>query len=183
MAKLNEVPVDRYALIAEIVRRFHEGHHRLGKTALQKIIFLLQRALGVEVGYSYTLYTYGPFCSDVARDLDVVAAVDGAKILPVGSSGGFEIVPGPANTDVCGMSSSFLRSSSTALDTVIEHFGGLTAKELELRSTLVYLSGPGPSRDDLVQQVYDIKPHFSPRAIGDALLQLEELGYVPNLRS
>lgn len=181
MAKLNEVPVDRYALIAEIVRRFNSTQDRLGKTALQKVIFLLQRVFGVEVDYSYTLYTYGPFCSDVARDLDVVNAIDGVKILPVGNGGGFEIVPGPLNAEVCGMSASFLRDTSTALDKVVEDFGGLTAKELELRSTLVYLSKPGLSTGDLVQQVHDIKPHFSPEAIKTALLQLKERGYISDL--
>lgn len=181
MAKLNEVPVDRYALIAEIVRRFNSTQDRLGKTALQKVIFLLQRVFGVEVDYSYTLYTYGPFCSDVARDLDVVNAIDGVKILPVGSGGGFEIVPGPMNAEVCGMSASFLRETSSALDKVIENFGGLTAKELELRSTLVYLSKPDLSRRELIHQVNEIKPHFSPETIKNALLQLEERNFIPNL--
>ncbi len=182
MATHTEVPLERYALIAEVVDRFHGANFRLGKTALQKIVFLLQRSFGVDVDYGYTLYTYGPFCSDVARDLDVVEAYGGAKVLHDPSYGGYEIHPGPSNQEIRERSSSFLQNAGEALEKVVTDFGGLSAKELELRSTLIYLSRPGLSRDELIQQVHDVKPHFSVGAIDLALAQLEEKGYVPASR-
>lgn len=178
MRKLHEVQLDRYALIAEVIRRFEKAHYRLGKTALQKIVFLLQRSCGVDVGYSYTLYTYGPFCADLARDLDVVEAFGAAQVSYDLSFGGYQIHPGPANEEVRNYAAVFLQSISGNLDKLVADFGGLSAKELELRSTLVYLMKPSLSREELVQQVRDVKPHFSPDLIATALQEIEAKGYV-----
>src|SRR5690242_13151493 len=103
-----EISWERYALIAEIVERFHRANYRLGKTALQKMVFLLQRSFGVDCDYSYILYTYGPYSSDVARDLDVVAGFGGAKIDYDFSFAGYEIHPGQASDELRHRASSFL---------------------------------------------------------------------------
>ena len=42
-----DISWDRYALIVEIIERFHKANFRLGKTALQKMIYLLQKSFGV----------------------------------------------------------------------------------------------------------------------------------------
>ncbi|HEY6343099.1 MAG TPA: hypothetical protein VIY49_16515 [Bryobacteraceae bacterium] len=177
MSEFLEVPHDRYALIADVVRRFDDAHYRLGKTALQKIVFLLQRSLWVDIGYRYTLYTYGPFCADVARDLDAVEAFGGARISNDTGFGGYQIHAGPTNDEIRGQSSEFLQKISGALDRLVADFGGLNAKELELRSTLLYLMGPELSREELVQQVHDVKPHFSSAVIRAALQELEGKTY------
>lgn len=172
---------NRHALIAEIVRRFEQADLRLGKTALQKIIFLLQRSSGVDAGYNYTLYTYGPFCADVARDLDVVAAFGGVQISHDLGCGGYAIHPGPANDEIRECAAAFLGGLSNALERVVQDFGGLTAKDLELRSTIVYLAKPGMLRKELIEQVHDVKPHFAPPAIAAAVGELEMQGYIDGL--
>ena len=73
-----EISWENYALIAEIVHRFEADRVGLGKTALQKIIFLLERVFGFDCDYVYTLYTDGPYCADVSRDLDIV---EGSTVL------------------------------------------------------------------------------------------------------
>lgn len=55
------------------------------------MIFLLQRSFGVDCDYSYTLYTYGPYSSDVSRDLDVVAGLGGAQVNYDSSFTGYEM--------------------------------------------------------------------------------------------
>src|SRR5271155_2624662 len=173
-----EIPWERYALIAEIVQRFNLANHRLGKTALQKIIFLLQRAFCVDFGYRYTLYTYGPYCADVARDLDIVEGFGGAQVLYDLGLGGYEIRPGSTNKEIRERSEPSLKTIGPQLDQLVSAFGRFNAKELELRSTLVYLAKPGLTRDGLIQQVHDVKPHFTSQVIDSALQELETAGYV-----
>jgi hypothetical protein len=173
-----EMSWERYALISEIIERFNAANCRLGKTALQKMIFLLQRSLAVDCDYSYTLYTYGPYSSDVARDLDVVAGLGGAKVDYDFSFAGYEIHPGPANAELRGRAASFLADISPKLDQLISDFGSYTAKDLELRSTIVYLSRPGQQLHELVKRVHEVKPHFSPAQIEFAVLELERKRYI-----
>lgn len=179
----SEVPWERYGLIAEIAERFHAGNHRLGKTVLQKVIFLLQRSFKVDCDYGYTLYTYGPYSADVARDLDIVTGLGGAKVDYDFSFAGYEIYPGPASTDLRKRAEAYLRDISPMLDQLVADFGGMSAKDLELRSTAVYLSKPGLERAKLMEQVHEVKPHFTPAQIEVAVRELEEKGYVGDHRA
>ena len=131
MPSRSEIPWERYALVSEIVRRFAESHRRLGKTALQKMVFLLQRLYGVDCGYSYTLYTYGPYCADVARDLDVVAAFGGAEVLYDWGINGYCIRPGAANAELRQGAVGFLDQIAYHLDRLILDFGRFNAKDLD----------------------------------------------------
>lgn len=176
MPSRSEIPWERYALVSEIVRRFAESHRRLGKTALQKMVFLLQRLYGVDCGYSYTLYTYGPYCADVARDLDVVAAFGGAEVLYDWGINGYCIRPGAANAELRQGAVGFLDQIAYHLDRLILDFGRFNAKDLEARSTIVYLDQVGRSRDELVGLVYQVKPHFSLAQIQGAVDELREGG-------
>ena len=173
-----EITWERYALIVEIIERFHKANCRLGRTALQKMIFLLQRSFGVDCDYSYTLYTYGPYSSDVARDLDVVAGFGGAEMNYDWAFAGYEIRPGPASAELRGRAAAFLEEIAPKLDELVADFGGYTAKDLELRSTIVYLSKPGQARADLINRVHGVKPHFSPTQIDSAITELEKKRYL-----
>jgi len=169
---------DRYALIVDIVERFHKASHRLGKTALQKMIYLLQESFGVDCDYSYTLYTYGPYSSDVARDLDIVAGFGGAEMKYDWALSGYEIFPGPASADLRSRAADFLESIAPRLERLVADFGGFTARDLELRSTIIYLSRPGLARTDLVTRVHDVKPHFTPSQIDAAMTELDKKRYL-----
>ena len=173
-----EMPWERYALIAEIIRRCDAQRITLGKTALQKMIFLLQRVFGVDCDYTYTLYTYGPYCAEVAGDLDIVEGFRGAEITHGSSFGGYEIRPGPAASDLIQRGYDFIQRVSAALDKLISDYGRATAKELELRSTIVFLSEPEGDRQKLVDRVYDVKPHFSKAQIDAARKELDDKGYL-----
>lgn len=174
----SEVSWERYGLIAEMAKRFQASQHRLGKTVLQKMKFLLQRSFGVDCDYGYTLYTYGPYSADLARDLDIVAGLGGTRVDYDFSFAGYEIHPGPANADLRKRAESFLKEISPKLDRLVDDFGGFTAKDLELRSTAVYLAKPGLDRARLIRQVHEVKPHFTPAQIEAAVTALEGKGYI-----
>jgi uncharacterized protein YwgA len=173
-----EIPWERYALIAELIHRFDAQRLTPGKTALQKMIFLLQRVFGFDCDYAYTLYTYGPFCADVARDLDIVEGFGGVVIAHDWSDGGYELRPGPATDDLRKRGAEFLSQVSDSLDRLVSDYGRATVKELELRSTIVYMAKPGRSNEEVVRLVYQVKPHFSEAQIEAARSELDEKGYL-----
>ena len=63
----------------------------------------------------------------------------------------------------------------------VADFGRFNAKELELRSTIVYLSAPNQARKDLINRVHEVKPHFSHAQIESAIAELEKKGYLAEL--
>jgi len=173
-----EIPWERYALIADLIKRFHDQGTTLRKTALQKLVFLLQRVFTVDCDYGYTLYTYGPYCADLARDLDIVEGLGGAEVTYDGSCGGYEIRPGSTTDELRGRAADFLDQIAEPLDRLIADYGRSTAKDLELRSTIIYLAKPGRSTQELVRMVNGVKPHFTEAQIDVARRELEQNDYL-----
>jgi hypothetical protein len=94
------------------------------------------------------------------------------------SFAGYEIRPGSASSELRSRGEAFLADIGPKLDQLVAGFGGFTAKDLELRSTIVYLSDPGQPRADLINRVHEVTPHFSSAQIDGAITELEKKGYV-----
>ena len=69
---------DENARIATLVA-IAERRPGLGRTALMKICYLLQTLGDVPLGYHFTLYSYGPFDSDVLADLASAEVLGGVS--------------------------------------------------------------------------------------------------------
>jgi uncharacterized protein YwgA len=177
----NSIPWDRYALIAELTKKMESPSHQFGKTALQKVIYFLQELYGVNCGYDFTIYSYGPFDSQILADLDIVEQFGCIQINTVLSgTGGYSIVPTPSVDSIRAKASSFLNATTTieAIDAVISNYGNKTAKELELRATIFYVykdlkkSADRPSTQSIQEIVHSIKPKFSSADIYDAISEM-----------
>ena len=79
---------NRVGLISDFAKRLELKKTQFGKTAVMKYLFILQEVFKVPLGYEFSLYTYGPYCSDVLSDLDYTEAIDGVKIYSVGAGTG-----------------------------------------------------------------------------------------------
>jgi uncharacterized protein len=173
---------NQYALVAELAARM-KGRP-FGRTALQKITYLLQETHKVETGYEFPLYTYGPYSSELSSDLDTLAAMQGVQVVPDHRQGGYLISPGDRSASIRALGADFVRAHSEAIDGVIADFGGMSAKELELRATLVFADRDARrrrerlGREALVDVVHEIKPHFSKEQIEAALGELRARGYI-----
>ena len=170
-----EIPYKRYALIGEVARRASPG-----RTALQKYLYLLQSVMGSEPLYDFSIYTYGPFSSQVLADLDVAEAM--GVVTVTRNNLGYTIAPGPEAQRIKDFAQSFLEPLKDNLDTLFRDFGGLSAKELELRSTIVYafqdLQNRRQPTTDLAEIVQEIKPGFTQAHIDTAIANLTRLGYI-----
>lgn len=182
-----DIPWDRYALIAELAERLEGQSPQFGKTAMQKMIYLLQEVFHINCGYSFDLYTYGPFAPQVLQDVDVVEHIGGVVVHPVRSRlGGYEIRPGERVDSLRKKALEFIdrQDVKRAITALVDEFGHLSAKDLELRSTIVYVQrdlmrlSKLPSADELVDTVKRIKPKFAEVDIRAAFEELRARHYL-----
>jgi uncharacterized protein len=167
MMSAADFPWDRFAMIAVLAEKIPFG--RIGRTALMKFTYFLQELRGVPLGYDFTLYAYGPFDAAVLDDLAYAQALDAVKVRIVyyPNGYGYEIRPGRAAKEVKESARGFLADHQDEIDWVIREFGSLTAAELELASTMVYVdrealrSSQRLTLTELVRQVLAVKPRFT----------------------
>lgn len=173
---------NQYALVAELAARM-KGR-TFGRTALQKFTYLLQELHGVPAEYEFPLYTYGPYSSELSSDLDTLTAMQGVHVTPDDQQGGYLISPGTHSDSIRAMAADFLHAHDHAIADVIAVFGGMSAKELELRATCVFAHRDAQrrrrplDRNLLVEVVHEIKPHFTPAQIDAAIGELAGRGYL-----
>ncbi len=179
------IPWNQYALIAELSKRFSQFSVQFGKTSLQKILYILQEGYEVQCGYNFTLYTYGPYCTDIMIDLDQVDFLDGVSVRSANKGiGGYEISVGPQNEDIRHKGWQFLEENSKAIEQVAKNFGNMTAKELELRATLLYAAKEAYNEQGscswqyLVKTITSIKPKYSPDEVIKAIEEMKEIGLI-----
>lgn len=187
MAHDLDIPWKRYALIAELVKRLDDVSPQLGKTALQKLVFLLQAVYGIDCGYDFELYSYGPFDSRLLGDLDLVEHWGCVSVQSVNASlDGYRIRPAEHVEFIRAKASDFLDAPQTqdALSSLVSTYGRMRAKDLELRATTVYVErnlqrkGESPTRADICRLVGEIKPRFSKGEIEMAVDELCQREYI-----
>jgi uncharacterized protein YwgA len=155
-----------------------DNSFQFGKTALQKIIYILEEVFNVPCGYNFSLYTYGPFSSELAGDLDYLASLKGVSV-SWANSGGYHIAPGAEADYFIKKAEKFLEKNMNEIDRVLNYFGEMNAKDLELRATIIFVFKNGKKKDEeLVKEVSQIKPYFSIDQIRNAVDELKEKDFL-----
>ncbi len=156
----------RIGLITTLAANSPSG--QIGRTSLMKFCYFLQVLGRVPLGYNFTLYSYGPFDSEVLSDLNSAESI-GAVVAPAVSypngSYGYEIREGKLGQQF--RDNPAITEYKSAIDWVLEKFGNYVSPDLELLSTIVYVDREAGKRkealvtSDLVQRVRDVKPRFA----------------------
>jgi uncharacterized protein YwgA len=164
MQDLNEA---RLALIPVLAESSSRGY--IGRTALMKYMYFLQTMRGVPLGYRFTLYSYGPFDSEVLADLgsaEVLSGVQSEAVLYPGGYG-YQIKPGAKAKWLQNRGSAFLKRHRSDIQWVTQEFGSFTSTQLELVSTIIYVDREAAQKkekvklQDLAKRVHEVKPHFT----------------------
>ena len=166
--------IDQYALVAFLIKQAAQVHQQLGKKALQKKVHLIQEFGGVDTGYRFSFYTYGPYAVSLAGDLDVIANSGGAKIRYVSWDNHYLIGPDENTDRMIERGQKFLEKNQIAIDKVLTAFGSRSAKGLELVSTIAYLRRHAPKEEfedngKLVRHVKALKPKYSEMEVESAI--------------
>jgi len=165
----------------EIILNILNKKPDLGKTAVMKIIFILQHVFDVNLGYNFDIYTYGPYAAEVTDELEALIYEDFIKadIYTFNNYLGYKL-----NISEKGESSKGTLSTDDEqkINKVLLSFGDKKAKELELDSTIIYIRNLhmknkwGDIKEDIIKDVREIKPHFSNNKIGKAYDNLKNSG-------
>jgi uncharacterized protein len=146
-------------LMGYLVKRLSEERpdKQVGKTIIQKMMYLLSRN-GI-VDFDYSMYHYGPYSSEVAGELNF-AERSGVVEISWEDDEGYFIKP----TDKIEKFSSLLDDNEKhAVDELVERFGGFKAIDLSLIATALYLKDNfGVDDDRLVDAVHNAKKKYSP---------------------
>jgi len=177
----------RLALINELAKQSSSGH--IGRTALMKYLYFLQTLRRVPLGYKFSLYSYGPFDSDVLSDLDRAETMGVVSTEPVVFSGGYgyRIRAGKKVSTVGPGALKFVKDSKQDVRWILEKFGGFSAAELELTSTIIYVDreslrgGEKNSLARLAKSVNEIKPHFDTNKILEYATTLQKDGLLKSV--
>ena len=134
-----------------------------------KLAYFLQTMKQVPLGYSFRLYTYGPYDSDVLTHLSQAEAMHAVKsrVVTNPSGYGYEFEPGPKLDELKVLIKPGLTGHEEALNWVVAEFSNMTASDLELISTIVYADREAGHKGEpleiasLCHQVSQIKPRFA----------------------
>ena len=167
----------RFLLPVMLAQRLEGLSPQFGKTVFMKLVYLLQEVYKVPLGYRFTLYTYGPYSTEVPADLDRAKIRGLVSVDYVEADAGFKITPGPRDYGANGVDEAFA-SYESQLGKLVETFGRFRAKDLELRTTIVYVwkmmdTSEESVASEVVKVVHQLKPHFSEKDIRAATDELK----------
>lgn len=175
----------RVALLAYMTHT--AGERKLGRTQVMKLFYFLQELKGVDLGYDFRLFNYGPFDADVLADLSSAcnkgAVSEETVLYPRGY--GYEIKPGPCADDLVRELEASHADLAKVADEVVAEFANFGAGELELRSTILFVerelnaNGSPPDKDELAKRVGEIKPHFGKPLILNRIDEMRAKGWLP----
>jgi len=164
---MTELHEERMALISVLAAESPLGS--VGRTAVMKFLYFLQVLRDVPLDYRFSLYSYGPFDSDVLADLanaEALGVVD-SRVIQFSGGYGYEIRPGRNADWLQDRAARFLGHHRPDVEWVMDKFGTLKSGQLELVSTIVYVDREAAdnreelSLDEIAEIVHEIKPHFS----------------------
>jgi uncharacterized protein YwgA len=161
----------RLATILFLVKKINEKYpsKQIGKTLIQKMMYLIKRE-GV-VDYTYSMYHYGPFSNEVSSDLNLCEAL-GMLTIDWNIDKGYII---KRKEDQSGKESIYEKELSNddknKIEKIVEEYGSFSTKELSIITTAIFLKEEESikSTDDLVKIVFSLKPDYSEDFIREIL--------------
>ncbi len=161
----------RYVYILEILEKIRAS---VGKTFLQKAIYILQEGLGVNLDYNYKLYFYGPYSQELTNDIEALNDMGLVDIKFDPEKYGYDI-------SITQRGKKFLKKlkeeyniepEENKIEKVLSLIKGQNAKAMELLGTVLYFAKLTDDERELKKLVNLVKPHFSDSEIKLALKSL-----------
>lgn len=167
-------------IIVEVVKGMLGRRHDLGKIQLQKLLYFLQES-GVPLSYNYEIYHYGPYCFELASNLDSLNSSGVLDVTPDKTGYGYHISKGKFIDEFYGKDPAIITKYKKEIDFVINNFYPCNASEIELKATIHFVhkllkeSKYPSSKDDVIKKVQELKPKFTPEYIAYCYDNLNEV--------
>ena len=160
----------RLTTILELLR---STKSKVGKTFIQKAIFVLQEWLGWESDYRFKLHYYGPYSSMLSEDLDSLIELGLVEAPFDGNSYGITISEQGLRFLDEHLESHML--NKTKIERAVSLIGTGGVKNMELIGTILYFARIA-DEGEIADLVNTVKPHFSEDEIGNSIQYLKEQG-------
>ncbi|MCK4720934.1 hypothetical protein KAU08_09750 [bacterium] len=129
------------ALLAKVIKEAKKtaDKHKtcVGRTALQKILYFLKVA-EVPMSYRFSIHHYGPFCSEILRDLDILQA-DRVITNESNPPDQYNYAPSSSADELMSLHPSFLKQYKDNIRNVVNALIPLDTRSLELIATIDYV--------------------------------------------
>ena len=153
-------------ILVDLVKRIQERGVDLGKIQFQKLVYFLQEK-GVALNYDYEIYHYGPYCFELANDLDSLNSLEILDVSADRQGYGFHISKGRVADNFSEKNNQLVSQNNVNLEFVIDNFGRCDPAEIELKATIHYVNkimkahDPRTSEMDVLSKVEELKPKFT----------------------
>lgn len=178
----------RLAALCEGIRRGSAENGFVGHTFLQKFVYLLQAGRGINLGYQYRIYHYGPYCAEVWGDLNYLEDVGFITVEADPSGHGYHIMWNESESTTI-MDNYLDKDTNAAIKELVTLLRPKSVRELECVATTHYIyrslqrnTSLKPSTVEVSAAVRALKPHLLDNDVQSALLLLvnEKLLSEPN---
>jgi uncharacterized protein YwgA len=146
-------------LISYVIKYVHSKYpdKQIGKTYIQKMIYLLMREGLFDLNYS--MYYYGPYSKETASDLNFAESIEMININWIDDKG-YSVSVNQSNFEK--FESIIGGHEKQIVSQVVDRFGRYKAIELSIIATALYLKDNSGVPDmELVAAVHDLKPEYS----------------------
>lgn len=157
-------------IICYLVKKLQGVSPQVGKTVIQKLMYILEKK---DIGkYNYTLYHYGPYSSKVESLLNYAEFLKGVDV-EWWNGRGYFIKP---STKIEHFEKSVSEDKKKIIDDIVTKVGSLTAKDLSLLSTILYVENQEniSNHEELINVVRSIKPLFSKEEVKEKIDLIKE---------
>lgn len=142
------------ALIGYLVKRIKDKYpkRQVGKTIVQKMMYLLNRKDVID--FDYSMYHYGPYSSEVSGELNFAENSDIVQAKWINDKGYFI----EATSKLKKFEKLITEGEKKAIDEIVERFGSYNAIELSIIATGFFLKDNfGVGDTELVNVIHQFK--------------------------
>lgn len=156
---MNESILRGVAMVSHSVKKLSEKYpdSQIGKTIVQKIMYMLTRERVID--FNYSMYHYGPYSSQVSSEINFAENLGAVEMDWISDKGYFIK---PKSDELEGVLS---EGDKQAIDRVIDKYGGFNAIEISIIATALFVEDNFEVTDteELVRVVTSLKPQYSNR--------------------
>lgn len=166
--------LERFVTILSLLEN---AQRNVGKTFIQKGIYILQEGLKEDLDYKYKLHFYGPFSQELANDIDALHDMGLINVDYDVNRNGYQI-------EITDRGRDFLRKFGNhgvkveKIKKVLLLIGKEQVRGMELIGTVLYFAKLTCDDSEIKKLVNMVKPHFSDNEIEEALKRLKEEGII-----
>jgi len=161
-----------------ILQLLKKVNREVGKTFIQKSIYLLQEGLKENLDYDYKLHFYGPFSQELADDIDTLEDLGLINVDYNPEGYGYQIRVTEEGISFLNRFQTQYGIEEEKLEKVLNLISGEFVTGMELLGTVLYFAKLTNDEDEIKKLVNMVKPYFPEREISEALERLKKEGLI-----